>query len=163
MSPLLYTYKGGLFPDYLKRGNACQHIATTARHFCIGRGVDVGANEWPLVGAIPIDQKNGGDAMALGHTELDFVFSSHCLEHLEKPQRALGHWFDCLRPGGVLFLHLPHPDMTYWRPENCAKHRNIWYPQAAVRKVRTAGFRDVIHSERDLSWSFSIVGFKPEA
>jgi len=163
MDPILYTYKGGTFPDYLKRGNACQHIAATAAHFCKGRGVDVGANEWPLPGAMPVDAKHGGDAMHLPPemTGLDFVFSSHCLEHLEQPRAALKHWASRLRPGGVLFLYLPHPDMTYWRPENCPKHRHIWYPHAMVKMVRGAGFVDVINSERDLAWSFSVVGFKP--
>jgi len=156
----LYRYKGELFPDYLKTGNACQHIAATALHFCKGYGVDVGANEWPLPGAIPVDSKHGGDAMNLPGSEFDFVFSSHCLEHLPNPIAALDHWIASLRDGGVLFLYLPHPDMTYWRPQNCRKHLHSWRPADMAQILKDLGLQSVIHGERDLAWSFAVVGYK---
>jgi hypothetical protein len=126
MNPLVYEYKGGLFPEYLKRGNACQHIAATAAHFCRGNGLDVGAGRWPLPGAIPIELADGGDAMELPHGPFDFVFSSH------------------------------------WLPQNCRKHLHSWQPEEIARVMRDLGLVDVIHSERDLAWSFAAVGFKPE-
>ena len=98
--------------------------------------------------------------MALPHADLDFIFSSHCLEHLADPIAALEHWKESLRPGGVLFLYLPHPDMEYWRPENCRKHRHLFYPADIARALKTIGFDCVMHSERDLAWGFSCVGFK---
>lgn len=159
MTPL-YQYAGQLFPDYLKRGNAVQHIATTALQFCRGRGVDVGCGRFPLYGAIGCDLSTGGDAYALpGDEPLDYVFSSHCLEHLADPVRALRHWQDRLQPGGVLFLYLPHPDMTYWLPQHCTKHLHAWRPADMARLVADLGFADVIHSERDLAWSFAVVAF----
>lgn len=158
---LLYEYEGALYPSYLKEGNACQHIAQTAVHFCKGHGVDVGASKWPLPGAIPVELKDGGNAYDLPGGELDYVFSSHCLEHLDDPVAALEHWRIHLRPGGVLFLYLPHPDMGYWLPQHCRKHRHAWWPKDAARMVRDLGFESVIHSERDLYWSYSVVGFKP--
>lgn len=158
---LLYTFEGDLFPDYLKRGNACRFITPAALHFCKGEGVDVGAGAWPLPGARPIDVSAEFSALHLPEGPFDFVFSSHCLEHLPDPVAALEHWRDRLKPGGVLFLYLPHPDMTYWRPEHCRKHRHTFWPADVARTVERLGFESVIRSERDLAWSFAVVGFKP--
>lgn len=155
----IFEYKGDLFPSYLKHGNAMQHVAATAAHFCQGRGLDVGAGKWPLPGAMPIELSNGQTAEALPDGEFDYIFSSHCLEHLINPVAALEHWQTRLRVGGVLFLYLPHPHMTYWRPQNCRKHLHQFWPKDIAVLLRDLGFCNVIHSERDLAWSFSAVGF----
>ncbi len=164
MNELVFEYQGGIFPDYLRRGNACRFITPTALEFCKGEGLDVGSGRWPLPGAVPIDLSQGGDAMALplrfNSYPWDFIFSSHCLEHLTNPVAAIEHWHERLRPGGCLFLYLPHPDMGYWRPQNCRKHLHLFHPGDTARMVRDLGFSDVIHGERDLAWSFAIVGFK---
>lgn len=156
---MIYEYRGSLYPDYLKQGNACQHITPTALKFCRGRGLDVGCGPWPLPGATPVELRDGGDAMSLPEGPHDFIFSSHCLEHLPNPIAALEHWKGRLRFAGVLFLYLPHPDMQYWLPQNCRKHLHSWMPKQMARIVRDLGFERVIHSERDLAWSFSVVGF----
>lgn len=157
---LLYEYRGKLYPNYLRTGAACRYILPVAQHFCRGRGVDVGCYYWPMPDAIPIDIRTGGDAMKLPEGPFDYVFSSHCLEHLPDPATALEHWSSRLRSGGVLFLYLPHPDMEYWRPQNCRKHLHQWQPTDMAKMVADLGFVNVIHSERDLAWSFSVVGFK---
>lgn len=162
MNDLLFEYKGDLYPDYLRRGNAMQFIAPIALQFCRGQGLDIGCSKWPLLGAVPIELNDGSDAMALPWGPWDFVFSSHCLEHLVNPVAALSHWKDSLRPGGVLFLHLPHPDQKYWRPQACAKHLHSWTPAAMAEIVRDLGFVNVLHGERDLYWSFSVVAFKDQ-
>lgn len=156
---MIYEYRGRKYPDYLKTGNACSFVAPAARHFCKGSGLDVGAAIWPLEGAIPVDLKDGGDAMNLPEGQFDFVFSSHCLEHLADPVSALEHWKTRLKPGGVLFLNLPHPDMEYWRPQHCRKHLHQWWPKDMAKLVEDLGFVNVIHSERDMYWAFSVVGF----
>lgn len=162
MSGKLFMYRGELYPDYLRNGNAMQFIEPMARHFCKGNGFDVGCGKWPLPGAIGVDvQAPGVDAYHLPKgDEMDYVFSSHCLEHLEDPVRAIESWRVRLRIGGVLFLYLPHPDMVYWRPENCLKHRHVFYPKDVAQMISTLGFANVIHSERDLAWGFAVVGEK---
>jgi SAM-dependent methyltransferase len=158
---MIFEYRGSLYPDYLKHGNACQYVAPVAKKFCVGHGLDVGAGRWPLDGAIPVELRDGGDAMNLPAGLHDYVFSSHALEHLEDPIAALEHWKTRLRSGGVLFLYLPHPDMTYWLPQHCRKHRHTWAPERMDQIVRDLGFVNVIRSERDLAWGFAVVGFKP--
>jgi SAM-dependent methyltransferase len=157
---MIYEYGGELFPLYLKNGNACQFIAPVAKQFCTGRGLDVGAGKWPLEGATPIELKDGGDAMNLPGEQWDYIFSSHCLEHLENPIAALEHWKSKLYYSGCLFLYLPHPDMTYWLPQNCRKHLHTWRPKDMADILKSLGFKRVIHSGRDMAWSFAVVGFK---
>jgi ADP-heptose:LPS heptosyltransferase/predicted SAM-dependent methyltransferase len=42
---------------------------------------------------------------------LDFVFSSHLLEHIDDYQAALAEWWRVIRMGGHLVLYLPHRDL----------------------------------------------------
>ena len=160
-SSLTYRYNGTIYPAYLKTGNGCRFIAPHAAHFCRGIGIDVGAGKWPLPGAIAIDVATGGDAMALPDGAYDYVFSSHCLEHLQNPVAALEHWRSRIKPGGVLFLYLPHPDMEYWLPQNNRKHLHIWQPREVERMIRDLGFVGTLRSERDFAWGFAVVGFVP--
>jgi len=156
----LFEYRGARYPDYLRRGNAMQFVEPIAKQFCRGIGLDVGCGKWPLPGARPIDRERGDDVMALPQGIWDYVFSSHALEHLPDPVAAIEHWKTRLRPGGVLFLYLPSHEMTYWRPENCRKHLHLFHPADVADMLRAIGFVDVLHSERDLAWSFAVVGFK---
>lgn len=45
----------------------------------------------------------------------DFVVANHVIEHMENTVRALGHWLRVLRPGGVLFMAVPHRERTFDR------------------------------------------------
>ena len=161
-----YEFNGVLYPNYLRDGNMMQYIRPLAEKYCIGKGIDIGGGKWPFCERV-VDSGNE-DALNFNGEDYDFIFSSHCLEHLDKPRVALRYWLTKLRPGGVLFLYLPHPDMEYWRPGNhkgtsCdppSPHRNIWEPHVAAAMVGFAGFRDIIYSGRDLAWSYCVVGWK---
>lgn len=155
----MFVYKHKLYPDYLKWGNACQYIIPVAKEFCKGVGLDIGAGPWCFPGAIRHDIEEGG-AYQLPDRKYLYIFSSHCLEHLDDPIGALEIWRDHIQEGGSLFLYLPHPEMVYWRPQNCRKHRHIWRPNDMAEIVQDLGFINVLHSERDLAWSFSVVGEK---
>lgn len=159
----LFDYKGNSYPRYLKEGNAMQHIMHTALKFCEGDGIDVGCGQWPLPGAVPWDLIDGSNAMEIPEINLDFIFSSHLLEHLENPVKTVEYWKTRLRPGGVLFLYLPHPDMVYWRPEYCRKHLHSLSPERVGAMLDALGYVDIIRSERDLAWSFAVVGYKSMA
>ena len=116
---IFYKYKGDFYPEYLNKGNAASAILDNAKSYCKGKGVDVGADKWPFPGATPIQNEEHQNAYKLDRfsgNSLDYVFSSHCLEHLEKWQDALDVWIKKLKMNGVLFLYLPHKSMLLWNP-----------------------------------------------
>jgi SAM-dependent methyltransferase len=161
---MIYTYKGKSYPEYLRNGNAVGSIENIALQFCKGKGLDIGGfMQWTLKGAIPIniaDQILEYDAYKLPEAEYDYIFSSHCLEHLEDPIKALEYWVSLLKRDGVLFTYLPHPEMEYWLPQNNKKHLHSWWPQDMAKIYYDLGLKDTIYSERDMYYSFAIVGFK---
>jgi SAM-dependent methyltransferase len=162
---MIYSYKGSTYPEYLRNGNAVGHIKEIALQFCKGKGLDIGGfYGWSLPGSIPInicDNILDYDAYKIPNKELlDYVFSSHCLEHLSDPVKALEYWIEHIKSGGVLFLYLPHPDMSYWLPQNNKKHLHSWQPKEMAQIFEDIGLQDVLYSERDMYWSFSCLGFK---
>jgi len=115
-----WLYKGKFYPDYLMMGGASHAIFPVALRFCQGTGVDIGAGFWPLPGAMAVDEYRGpgkGKTIAdFPDQSLDYIFSSHCLEHIGAWEAALCEWVRKLKPGGVLFLYLPHPSCELWHP-----------------------------------------------
>ena len=115
-----WIYKEKFYPDYLTVGGASHAIFQVAFKYCQGIGVDVGAGLWPLPRAIPVDIERGrGVDKAVSDfadNALDYVFSSHCLEHIGNWREVLTEWVKKIRPGGILFLYLPHPECAIWHP-----------------------------------------------
>lgn len=115
-----WEYEGKFYPDYITVGGACHVIFPTALKYCRGHGADVGAGFWPLPGSTPIDLSRGPGAGKtlddIPDASLDYLFSSHCLEHIDAWEPALRTWLGKLKPGGVVFLYLPHPTCGIWRP-----------------------------------------------
>jgi len=134
-----WQYRGKFYPDYLTVGGACHVIFREALKYCKGTGVDIGAGLWPLPGAMPIDIWRGpGTGKAISGIDdhsLDFVFSSHCLEHNENWNALLGEWISKLTPSGTVFLYLPHPECGIWEvgsPFVGSEHK--WTPTPQIIK-----------------------------
>lgn len=117
-----YYRKSKLYPDYLKRGNMAAAVVFLADKYCRDNGIDVGAGEWPIKGARIIEDDKSENAYKINNPDnsLDFVFSSHLLEHLDNWQDALREWYRVLKREGVIFLYLPHPSCEMWQ-ENVNK------------------------------------------
>jgi SAM-dependent methyltransferase len=97
--------------------------------YCVGRGLDIGYGgdllddncvEWDL---------EHGDAQLLNGIQeetLDFVYSSHILEHVNDAGEALRNWYRVVRPGGYLILFVPDRDLyekklqlpSQWNPDH---------------------------------------------
>jgi SAM-dependent methyltransferase len=95
------------------------------------RGLEIGAHAQPAPGLAPFytdivaefDGQTGradflSDARALPLTEaaLDYLCSSHVLEHVPDPISALLEWHRVLRPGGWLYLIVPDKRFTFDAP-----------------------------------------------
>lgn len=159
----LINYKGKNYPKFQSEGFASQFAIPFAKHFCKGKGVDVGCNriDWIFPGAIPVDPVlNEYNALNFPYEDLDYIFSSHCLEHLAYWVDVLDYWTSKLRIGGVLFLYLPDYSQIYWRPWNNRKHLNIFTPEILNDYLEDKGYINIFISGVDLNNAFMVVAEK---
>lgn len=160
----MIEYNGKKYPDFQAEGNASQFAIPFAKKFCKGVGYDIGCNrlEWSFPNSIPIDLNfnDGYDAYKLYDGPVDYIYSSHCLEHLPDWITALDYWTSKIKVGGVLFLYLPHYNQEYWRPWNNRKHLHIFTSEIVKDYMINRGYINIFNSERDLNDSFMIVGEK---
>lgn len=163
-----WLYKGEFYPDYLTVGGAGHAVFQEALRYCSGEGVDIGAGLWPLPGATPVDATRGP---GLGNRvqdvvdgSLDFVFSSHCLEHIEHWNDALEEWVGKLKHGGRIFLYLPHPRCAIWlsgSPFVGDGHKWTPTPEIIKQSLQALGC-EIIHCDDgpDAMQSFYVCGRK---
>lgn len=91
-----------------------------------GKGLDIGYRgsvkgriDAVLPTAIGIDiDYPGYDGITLpfNSESQDYVFSSHCLEHIDDPFQAIQEWWRVLKVGGYLVVTVPHKHL-YERKE----------------------------------------------
>jgi SAM-dependent methyltransferase len=78
-----------------------------------GDGIDIGCGDDPLrpiTGSVVAWDIPQGDAQVMAGVSdgrFDFVYSSHCLEHLPDVPDALRNWCRILKPGGCLYVTVP--------------------------------------------------------
>ncbi len=158
-------YKGYFYPEFQTTGNAARFIMPFAIEVCEGIGYDIGYHklEWKFPGAIGIDidapgalEGYSGDNLPEG--KVDYIFSSHCLEHMDDWVAALDHWISRIKPGGVLFLYLPHFEQEYWRPWNNRKHKHAFTPKIINAYFKDNSYVESLYSSKvDLNSSFAIM------
>ena len=162
----LVTFNNINYPQFQTIGNASQFSIPFAKYFCKGYGYDIGFSkeEWKFPNARGIDLSldDGYHANNLPDGEVDYVYSSHCLEHLPDWVTALDYWTANLKPGGVLFLYLPHYNQEYWRPFNNRKHLHMFSAESIRDYMIDRGYTNIFHSDRDMNDSFMIVGEKDD-
>jgi predicted SAM-dependent methyltransferase len=71
-------------------------------------GIDIGCGPEPgdPPGARRFDLEHGGANVISQYVkeQFDFVYSSHCLEHMHDPRMTVLDWWELVRPGGCLFV-----------------------------------------------------------
>ena len=111
-----------------------------------GDGIDIGGGTDPLrpgwfsqVNLIQNFDLQDGDAQNIGKhvdRQFDFVYSSNCLEHMERPKEALQGWWSLVKTGGHLVLIVPDEDLYeqgFWPPKWNGGHRwtfTVWKQQS---------------------------------
>lgn len=87
------------------------------KNYLRGRGIDIGGGVDCLVlppdvkGTVDLWDIKNGDAQyvhQIADNIYDFVYSSHCLEHMRDLDRAFTNWLRICKPGGYLYLCVPH-------------------------------------------------------
>lgn len=160
------TFNGKIYPALQQEGNAALWAREFANRVLTGNGVDIGCNraEWCFPHADAIDPVlNQYDAYEFPQQQLDYIHSSHCLEHLPDYVAALDYWNSRLKVGGVLFLYLPDMSVQeYWRPWNNRKH--VHYMEPKIMKEYFEGrqnmWNNVVVTGFDLNYSFYAVAEK---
>ncbi len=159
------SQEGNIYPAFQTDGNAARFIMPFAKEVLSGKGVDIGCKnpEWAIPGAIPIDLSfdDEWDAINLPDGHFDYIFSSHCLEHIPDWVGVLDYWATKIKSGGVLFLYLPHYSQTYWRPWTNRQHVNILTPEYMSDYFVARGWKNIMVSERDLYNAFATIAEKP--
>lgn len=94
-------------------------------------GLEIGAHTNPVPGLTPfytdavaafagsagrVDFLSDARALPLAADTLDYLISSHVLEHLADPIATLHEWHRVLRPGGLLYLVVPDQRYTFDEP-----------------------------------------------
>ncbi len=110
-----------------------------AHKYCIGKGLEIGGaasnpfglntlnvdftdsmdtvfkqEEMRLCGkALKVDIVAGGDDIPLPDESQDFIVNSHVIEHFANPIKALIEWDRLVKPGGIIFMIVPHKERTF--------------------------------------------------
>lgn len=99
------------------------HDSNFVRRYFVGTGIDIGGKPdplalyqefFPLMTSIRTWDWEDGDAQHLKGVDtgsLDFIHSSHCLEHLVDPREGFLNWFRVLKPDGHLIITVPDEDL----------------------------------------------------
>lgn len=157
-------YNKKKYPAFQSQGNAAQFAIPFAKHVCKGHGYDIGCSkkEWSFPDSVPVDIEFDDDwnALHLPPKQADYIFSSHCLEHLVGWVTAMDYWYDRLNDGGTLFLYLPDYSQEYWRLWNNRKHVNILSPVIIRDYMQYKGYKNIFVSDIDLNNSFMAMGEK---
>lgn len=89
-------------------------LTDTERELFTGKGIDIGCGLDPIMpNARPFDMDDG-DANKITeyiNEEYDYVFSSHCLEHMHDPQQAIFEWWKLVKTNGHLIFTVPDEDL----------------------------------------------------
>lgn len=139
------------------------------RHLAVpytrGRGLDVGCGPWKFfphaIGVDNFDEWEGldwrpdviadaDDLSMFADRSLDYVFSSHLLEHIEDPSAVLKEWWRVIRPDGHLVLYLPDEDEYPKVGETGANPDHTWNVNhdRVVEMMKQVGSWDLVEFEK---------------
>jgi SAM-dependent methyltransferase len=117
-----------------------------------GTGLDIGYRgsitdnpEPVLPGAIGVDRDYpgyNGRVLPFADESQDYVYSSHCLEHIKDAVPALQEWMRVVKTGGFLIITVPHRDLyekKLSRPSKWnAGHKRFYTPAVLLTEVEAA-------------------------
>lgn len=157
----LIDFNKDKYPLFQSKGNASQFAIPYALHYCKGTGYDIGFSkeDWklPIARGIDIIMDDGFNANNLPEENVDFIYSSHCLEHVDNWVETLEYWISKIKSGGILFLYLPDFSQKYWRPWNNRKHKHCFTTEIIYNFLVDNKMKNIYSSGIDLNNSFMIV------
>jgi SAM-dependent methyltransferase len=127
---------------------------------------------------LKVDIVAPGDNIPIPDNSVDFVLSSHVLEHFWDPIKTLQEWMRVVRPGGFVFMIIPHKERTFdqERPRTSLQelidrhkgvgvdpgtheHFSVWVTEDVLELCRYLGLKVVEYQDVDdkVGNGFSIV------
>lgn len=91
-----------------------QYWGAIEKEATTGRGIDIGCGPDPVTPDARRFDLEDGDANVASQfvkEQFDFVYSSHCLEHMHDPHATILDWWKLVKPGGYLFIMVPDEDL----------------------------------------------------
>lgn len=147
-------------------GNESAKIRWELPQYTRGRGLDlgcgpdkafphfIGVDDYTATAQFGISMKpdvvcNVTKLDVFGSASMDFVYSSHCLEHIQDFKSALKEWWRVIRPGGHLCLYLPHKEHypNIGQPGANPDHKHDFMPADIVDAMREVGAWDLVRNE----------------
>ena len=90
-------------------------VADFEKKYLSGKVIDIGGSGDPVCPWAEVFDLEQGDANRISDFHesetYDCVHSSHCLEHMFDPQRAITDWWALVKKGGYLITVVPHEDL----------------------------------------------------
>lgn len=115
--------------------------------YMYGNGLDIGFNGYEknvvsiLAGAIGIDKDYpgyDGTHLPFPDNSQQFVYSSHCLEHISNYREVIREWLRVTKPGGYIVTVVPHRDLyekkltlpSIWNED----HKRFYSPASLLKE-----------------------------
>jgi len=89
--------------------------------------------------------KSADDLSVFASQSMDFVYSSHLLEHMEAPEKTLKEWWRITKQAGRLILYLPHEDLYPKVGEDGANpdHKHNLNEEKVIQWMSNVGYWDL--------------------
>lgn len=122
--------------------------------YLMGSGIDIGGGDDPLKvkkGSVYCYDLKQGDAQHMANIKsntYDFVYSSHCLEHIQNPELAFQHWIRICKPNGYLYIIVPHEvyyEHSIWPSRWNAGHRWSFTLDSPSKLPKNIVFKDFLN------------------
>ena len=147
--------------------NESKKICYTAAPYLRGKGLDIGAGDFKVLPhVISVDNMNHEQFgfqikpdilcdctnMSLFTSQsMDFVYSSHTLEHIEDYKSTLNEWWRLVKFDGYLILYLPHKEFyPNIGTEGCnPDHKHDFLPADIISAMEsvTGGKFDIVECQ----------------
>lgn len=121
------------------------------RKYMSGKGLDIGFAGYGtgakpiLPGAIGVDTNYpgyDGNRLPFDDNSQDYIYSSHCLEHIENHYLALSQWHRVTKVGGYIVIVVPHQYLYEKQADKPSRwntdHKNFYTPRGLLSAVETA-------------------------
>jgi SAM-dependent methyltransferase len=150
------------------------HLVKTAA-WLKGTGVEIGAFKTPIDGITPIyvdkfrdfagerclaDYYGEACSLPFHSNSLDYVASSHVLEHVSNPVKAICEWYRVLRPGGMMYVVVPDRRFTWDHNRELTTVAHMLDDYA--RNVTDCDATHIDDFVDNVDWSSYSPGTKPE-